>query len=127
MLRDTHEVLQTIERVRHSGLMVALTGCGRGSETVAPVSSFDTIKFGQTLVQRLGHDARIDMIAEVLIRVADQYGVVTAAEGISTDAQLDILVAKGCAEGQGSLFGKAVRASEIPALLNIPSIADAVA
>jgi EAL domain-containing protein (putative c-di-GMP-specific phosphodiesterase class I) len=127
LLRDTHEVLQTIERVRHSGIMVALTGCGRDAETLAPVSCFDTLKFGPTFVSRLGHDARSDMIADVLIRVADQYGVVTAADGISTDTQSDILVAKGCAEGQGSLFGKTVRASEIPALLSIPSIADAVA
>lgn len=123
---DVRPVQQTIEHVRRSGVMVALTGCGRDAETVAPVSCFDTIKFGAQFAQRLGHDAQSDMIAEALIGVADQYGVVTAADGISTDAQIDILTAKGFAEGQGSLFGKAVRASEIPALLRYPSIADAV-
>jgi EAL domain-containing protein (putative c-di-GMP-specific phosphodiesterase class I) len=118
-------VRQTIEHLRQAGVMVALTGCGRAPETAAPVSCFDTIKFGQTLVQRLGQDAHSDMIAEVLIRVADQYGVVTAADGISAEAQIDTLNAKGCAEGQGSVFGKAVRASEIPALLRYPSVASA--
>jgi EAL domain-containing protein (putative c-di-GMP-specific phosphodiesterase class I) len=122
---DPGPVQQTIEHVRHSGVMVALTGCGRDAETVAPVSGFDTIKFGAAFAQRLGHDAQSDMIAEALIRVADQYGVVTAADGISSDAQIDILTAKGCAEGQGSLFGKPLRASEIPALLRYPSIAEA--
>ena len=107
--------------------MVALTGCGRDAKTVAPVSGFDTIKFGHACVQRLGRHAESDMIMDALIRVADQYGVVTAADGISTDAQVDMLKAKGCAEGQGSLFGKAIRASEIPALLSFPSIAAGVA
>jgi EAL domain-containing protein (putative c-di-GMP-specific phosphodiesterase class I) len=125
LVRDTHAMLQTIERVRHSGIMVALTGCGRDAETVAPISCFDTLKFGQTLVQRLGHHAQSDMIADTLIRVADQYGVVTAADGISTEAQADILNAKGCAEGQGGLFGNAVRASDIPALLRYPALAEA--
>ncbi len=82
---------QTIEHVRQSGAMVALTGCGRDAKTVAPVSGFDTIKFGHACVQRLGRHAESDMIMDALIRVADQYGVVTAADGISTDAQVDML------------------------------------
>jgi EAL domain-containing protein (putative c-di-GMP-specific phosphodiesterase class I) len=124
---DMGPVHQTIEHLRQSGVMVALTGCGRTAETLAPVSCFNTIKFGAKFAQRLVHDAECDMIAEALIRVADQCGVVTAADGISSDAQIDILTAKGCAEGQGSLFGKPLRASEIPALLHYPSIVDATA
>jgi EAL domain-containing protein (putative c-di-GMP-specific phosphodiesterase class I) len=124
---DARPLLQTVEHLRHAGVLVALTGCGREAETVAPVSCFDTIKFGEPLVQQLGHSAEGDMIADVLIRVADQYGVITAADGISTDAQVDILNEKGCAEGQGSLFGKAVRGADIPALLHYPTLADVVA
>lgn len=127
LVGDLRPMQQTIEHVRQSGAMVALTGCGRDTKTTAPVSCFDTIKFGHACVQRLGRHAESDMIMDALIRVADQYGVVTAADGISTDAQVDMLKAKGCAEGQGSLFGKAIRASEIPALLSFPSIAAGVA
>jgi EAL domain-containing protein (putative c-di-GMP-specific phosphodiesterase class I) len=123
LARDPAPVLQTIERVRHAGIMVALTGCGRAEQTKAPMPYFDTIKFSPGLVQRLGHDAKSDVIAEVLIRVADQYGVVTAADGIMTDGQVDVLNAKGCAEGQGSLFGKAIPAADIPDLLRAPSLA----
>jgi EAL domain-containing protein (putative c-di-GMP-specific phosphodiesterase class I) len=122
LARDAPPVLQTIERVRHAGVMVALTGC-RAEQTKAPMPYFDTIKFCPALVQRLGHDAKSDMIAEVLIRLADQYGVVTAADGIATDAQIDTLNAKGCAEGQGSLFGKAVPAADIADMLRAPTVA----
>lgn len=124
---DARPLLEAIERVRHSGLMVALTECGGAAETVAPVACFDTVKLSAAFVQRLGHDAHADMIADTIIRVADQYGVIVAADGIATDAQLDMLCAKGCAEGQGSLFGKAMPAPEIEDLLAIPSIADTVA
>jgi len=127
LVGDVRPLLQTIERVRQSGVMVALTGCGRNADTAAPVSCFDTIKFGPTLVRRLGHSAQFDLIADTLIRIADQYGVVTAAEEISTEEQAGILVAKGCVAGQGSLFGRSIPASEIAALLSVPSIAGAVA
>jgi EAL domain-containing protein (putative c-di-GMP-specific phosphodiesterase class I) len=123
LARDAALVLQTIERVRHAGIMVALTGCGRAEQTKAPMPYFDTIKFCPALVQRLGHDAKSDMIAEVLIRIADQYGVITAADGITTDAQIDILNDKGCAEGQGSLFGKAIPAVDIAEMLRAPTVA----
>jgi EAL domain-containing protein (putative c-di-GMP-specific phosphodiesterase class I) len=123
LARDATPVLQTIERVRHAGIMVALTGCGRAEQTKAPMAYFDTLKLCAALVQRLGHDAKSDMIAEVLVRLADQYGVVTAADGITTDAQIDTLNAKGCAEGQGSLFGKAIPAADIADMLRAPAVA----
>lgn len=123
LARDPAPVLHTIERLRHAGVMVALTGCGRTAQTKVSTALFDTLKFSPALVQRLGCDARSDVIAEVLIRVADQYGVVVGADGIATDGQVDALNAKGCAQGQGSLFGKAVPAAEISDLLRAPSVA----
>jgi EAL domain-containing protein (putative c-di-GMP-specific phosphodiesterase class I) len=122
LARDYAPIVQAIERLRHAGVMVALTGCGRAQPHVS-IGTFDTVKFCAAMVQRLGQHARSDMIAEELIRVADQYGVVSAADGIVADAQIDMLHMKGVAQGQGALFGKPLPAREVADMLRAPSVA----
>jgi EAL domain-containing protein (putative c-di-GMP-specific phosphodiesterase class I) len=122
---DTRTIHRTIEELRQSGILIALGG--RGTAATLPPFCFDTIKLDRTLVQKLGRDCESDRIADALIALAEEHGLVTAAEGIASAAQRDILNAKGCAEGQGVLFGRPITASEIPALLRYPSLADAVA
>ena len=41
-------------------------------------------------------------------------GMATTAEGVETEAQLDLVRAKGCTEVQGYLFSRPVRASALP-------------
>jgi EAL domain-containing protein (putative c-di-GMP-specific phosphodiesterase class I) len=43
--------------------------------------------------------------------------MVTTAEGVETEEQLEILRAEGCMQVQGFLFSKAVPAAAIPSLL----------
>jgi EAL domain-containing protein (putative c-di-GMP-specific phosphodiesterase class I) len=119
---DFGPVQQTINHVRRSGIMVALTVGGRMKEPELPLSSFDTIKFNATVMGRIAC-GKSDYIVDSLLATASECGVVTAAEGISSEAQFEIFTDMGFAEGQGSLFGRPVRATEIAALLSYPSIA----
>jgi EAL domain-containing protein (putative c-di-GMP-specific phosphodiesterase class I) len=43
-------------------------------------------------------------------------GIATTAEGVETDAQLEILTEERCDSVQGYLFGKAMPASELATL-----------
>jgi EAL domain-containing protein (putative c-di-GMP-specific phosphodiesterase class I) len=122
---DTHLIHRSIDGLRQSGVMIALGGRVVGA--TLPPFCFDTLKLDRVLVRSLGHDAQNDLLTDALIAVAEEHGLVAAADGIMTSAQRDLLVAKGCAEGQGRLFGRLLAASEIPALLCFPSLADAVA
>jgi EAL domain-containing protein (putative c-di-GMP-specific phosphodiesterase class I) len=51
------------------------------------------------------------------MRLGSSLGMITTAEGVETEEQLEILRAEGCMQGQGFLFSKAVSATEIPLLL----------
>ncbi|MGI8524780.1 MAG: EAL domain-containing protein [Pseudolabrys sp.] len=124
---DTDKIHRTIDELRTVGVMIALGGCGAGPGAALPPFCFDTIRLDPDLVWRLGYDKDCDRIADTLIALAEDRGLVTAADGISTGEQRDLLNAKGCAEGQGDLFGGAVTAQDIPSLLRFPSLADAVA
>lgn len=48
------------------------------------------------------------------------FGISTTAEGVETQEQLFHLVREGCAEVQGWLFGKAIPADKVPAVLQQP-------
>ncbi len=124
---DTSTIHHTIEELRDSGVMIALGRAGAGPGAALPPFCFDTIRFDPGLVARLGNDKDGERILDALIALADDRGLVTAADGIVAPAQRDFLNAKGCAEGQGELFGPAVAAKEIPALLRFPSLVEAVA
>jgi hypothetical protein len=52
--------------------------------------------------------------------LAKGFGLATTAEGIEDADQLASLKANGCLEGQGYLFGKAIPANQIEALLRKP-------
>jgi EAL domain-containing protein (putative c-di-GMP-specific phosphodiesterase class I) len=56
------------------------------------------------------------------MRLGSSLGMVTTAEGVETEEQLEILRAEGCMQVQGYIFSKAVPAVEIPLLLQrLPS------
>jgi EAL domain-containing protein (putative c-di-GMP-specific phosphodiesterase class I) len=52
-----------------------------------------------------------------VMRLGSSLGMITTAEGVETEEQLDLLRAEGCMQVQGFLFSKAVPAAEIPILL----------
>ena len=51
------------------------------------------------------------------MRLGSSLGMITTAEGVETQEQLDILRAEGCMQVQGYLFSHARPAAEVPSLL----------
>ncbi len=51
---------RTVEELRAAGVMVALTGCGAGTQANVPSFCFDTLKLSDMLVARLGQDRECD-------------------------------------------------------------------
>ncbi len=57
-------------------------------------------------------------IAKTVLRLAEQLGLATTAEGIETEEQRTKLVAMGCNNGQGFLFSRPLTAEQFEAFLN---------
>ena len=110
---------QMIDELRAAGVRIALDDFGTGYATMSQLLSFrfDKIKIDRSFVEKLGADAGSEVIVRAIIGLAKGLGLTTTAEGIETTGQLADLKAGGCIEGQGFLFGKAIPASEIRALL----------
>jgi diguanylate cyclase (GGDEF)-like protein len=118
-----------IDELRAAGVRIALDDFGTGYATMSQLLAFrfDKIKIDRSFVNNLGTDGDSEVIVRAIIGLAKCLGLTTTAEGIETGVQLVDLKAGGCIEGQGYLFGKAMRAAQIPALLRLPSIATEVA
>jgi diguanylate cyclase (GGDEF)-like protein len=112
-------VRSVIDDLRRAGVRIALDDFGTGYATLSQLLSFhlDKIKIDRSFVSRLDKSEDSLVIVRAIIGLARGFGLTTTAEGIEDAEQLEYLKANGCAEGQGYLFGKALPAADIPALL----------
>jgi diguanylate cyclase (GGDEF)-like protein/PAS domain S-box-containing protein len=113
------------------GVRLAIDDFGTGYATLDYVRRFsmaDELKIDRSFVEGLDEMMSPDAaIVSAAIVLADALGFQTVAEGVETEAQLEVLRRLGCAHGQGYLFSRAVPAGEIAALLVPPSPASAAA
>jgi diguanylate cyclase (GGDEF)-like protein len=118
-----------IDELRQVGVRIALDDFGTGYATLSQLLSFhlDKIKIDRSFVSHLNKSEDGQVIVRAILGLAKGFGLTSTAEGVEDAGQLAYLKANGCAEGQGYLFGKAIPAADIPALLNRSPYDSAVA
>lgn len=97
-----------LDAIRAFGLKVAIDDFGAGHASLQYLRgfAFDIIKIDRTYVANLG-DNRIDaMIVGAICDIARSLKVDVIAEGVETEAQLDMLRRAGCSAFQGYLLGR---------------------
>jgi EAL domain-containing protein (putative c-di-GMP-specific phosphodiesterase class I) len=101
------ELLRTVQRIRAAGWGLALddVGADPASLTFMPLLRPDVIKLDLSLVQRRP-DRDIAQIMNAVNAHAEASGAVILAEGIETDAHLDVARALGASLGQGWHLGR---------------------
>src|SRR5262249_20892295 len=70
------------------------------------------LKIDQSFVRIIGDDEECPRLVEDIIRMADNLGMATIAEGIETPRQAELLRKHGCVEGQGYCFSRPIPADE---------------
>lgn len=117
LLADELDCLADLRRVRDLGVRVALDDFGTGFSSLAHVRSFpfDKIKIDGSFVQDAVRRADCAAIVGVVADLGRRLGVTTVAEGVETQAHLDLVKAEGCTEVQGYLLGRpAPSARDVP-------------
>ncbi len=120
--RGAEHVGADLRRLKERGIQIALDDFGTGYASLSHLKKFpvDVIKIDKSFTLGLGEDAGDTAIVCSLINLASDLQIGIVAEGIETWAQADYLRERGCQIGQGYLFGKAVHADQVPALLGRP-------
>lgn len=100
------------------GIAVAVDDFGTGYSNLANLKQFhvDKLKIDQSFVADLNHNKISRQIVQAVIGMAHSIDLKVLAEGIETQAQLDILRELGCDYGQGYFFSRPVPMHEFKAL-----------
>ncbi|MEH3148076.1 MAG: EAL domain-containing protein [Methylobacterium frigidaeris] len=108
LLRDESECLGDLRRLRDMGVRVALDDFGTGFSSLAHLRAFpfDKIKIDGSFVRDAISRPDCAAIVRVVADLGHRLDVTTVAEGVETQEHLDLVIAEGCPEVQGYLFGR---------------------
>jgi diguanylate cyclase (GGDEF)-like protein/PAS domain S-box-containing protein len=113
MERD-EDVLAELHQLRALGISVALDDFGTGFSSLSHLRmfSFDKIKIDRSFVAEITERSDSAAIVCAVTGLARTLDIVTTAEGVETEQQMQILRAAGCTQLQGYLFGRPRPASQ---------------
>ena len=97
-----------LKALRDRGIAIALDDFGTGYSSLSYLDqlSADRIKIDRSFVNALDSGERGVRIAEMVIPLGKQLGMIVLAEGVETEAQAARLVELGCQEVQGFLYAR---------------------
>lgn len=119
VLDVAEDTLLTLAALRDSGVSIALDDFGAGQTSLAALRRLplSAVKLDRSLVRGLPAGTEDAAVARAIIGTAHALGLAVIAEGVETEAQRRFLAEAGCDEAQGHLFGGAMPAPALRALL----------
>jgi predicted signal transduction protein with EAL and GGDEF domain len=120
LLQDSRGVLDTLHKLKSFGVRISMDDFGTGYSSLSYLRSFpfDKIKIDQCFVRGLGDASDSLAIVRAVTGLGADLGMITLAEGVETQGELDILRNEKCNQIQGYFFSPAVPPQAIPELLN---------
>jgi diguanylate cyclase (GGDEF)-like protein/PAS domain S-box-containing protein len=105
--------------IRALGVRVSVDDFGTGYSALSHLKRLpvDSLKVDRSFVSGLPGDSKDVAITRTILALATNLGLGTVGEGVETLAQARFLALHGCRELQGNLYGVAVPADELPAIV----------
>ena len=119
LMYDVQSAWSTLREAKALGISLALDDFGTGYSSLSYLRQFslDLLKVDESFVDGIGHSREDTTIVEHVIGMARSLGIVTVAEGVTTEAQAQQLRAMNCDLAQGNYFSEPQPPSVIDELL----------
>lgn len=119
IIADMGAAVHVIRRLKLLGVKIAMDDYGTGYSSLSTLQSFpfDKIKIDREFVSAVDKSRQSAAIVQATIIMADSLDIPVLAEGVETEAQLNVLHGLGCNQIQGFLFGKPMPMAKLKALL----------
>jgi EAL domain-containing protein (putative c-di-GMP-specific phosphodiesterase class I) len=103
LMRDAESAALILRELRDSGVRIAIDDFGTGYSSLAYLQQFpaNALKIDRTFIAACEEN---DPLISTLVQLGRSLGLVTIAEGIEEEAQLQRLRELGCDRAQGYLF-----------------------
>ncbi len=108
LLQDSSSTLAILHEIRALGVRVSMDDFGTGYSSLAYLHRFpfDKIKIDQSFIRSLTDEGECIAIVRAVLSLGRSLGISVLAEGVETEAQLELLRREGCEFVQGYLFSK---------------------
>src|SRR3984957_3005593 len=115
MIKDAEQAISTLHSIRKMGIAIAMDDFGTGYSSLSYLRRFpfDKIKIDKSFISELGQRDDSAAIVRAATGLARALGMQTVAEGIETEDQMARVAIEGCAEAQGFLISRPMRAHEV--------------
>jgi EAL domain-containing protein (putative c-di-GMP-specific phosphodiesterase class I) len=119
LMQATQKYQATLDRLRDFGFRLAVDDFGSGYSSLCVLADYPVsrLKIASGLVAGIVRSDRSAAVVSATVQLAQQLGVEVLADGVDSQAQATFLLAAGCTQGQGLLFGAPLSANDAALLL----------
>ncbi len=123
LIENTETVLLMLKQIKAMGIKVSIDDFGTGYSSLSYLQKFpfDKIKIDQSFIRSLETSADSAAIVRAVTALGKSLGMMTIAEGVETESQLELIARDGCGQVQGYLTGKPLAAQAAAALISTRS------
>ncbi len=121
IMEDIEKNIQILHELKRDGYKIAIDDFGTGYSSFAYLKKLpiDTLKIDKTFVDDITTHKPDKDIVNTIINLAKNLGFNTVAEGIEYQEQEELLSKMGCTLGQGYLFCKPQKMTEIKKCIEV--------
>jgi EAL domain-containing protein (putative c-di-GMP-specific phosphodiesterase class I)/GGDEF domain-containing protein len=108
VVRNPERSFPALAQLRDRGVRVSIDDFGSGYSSLVSFKDMpaDELKIDRTLIDGLDGNEGNRHIVRAVIELAHRFGYRVVAEGVETEAVVEVLCAMGCDVAQGYLFGR---------------------
>lgn len=120
LARDTAALVENLIRLRMHKYRLSIDDFGTGYASLEQLHEipFHELKIDRCFVKEMDANDKSKKILISSLKLAQDFNMVTVAEGVETESMLSTLKVLGCDIAQGYLISKPVPPEQVPQLLN---------
>ncbi|MEM7301073.1 MAG: EAL domain-containing protein [Pseudomonadota bacterium] len=109
------QAIETINALAMAGFRIELDDFGTGRSSIANLIKFPVskLKIDRQFVAGIDDDADKEKITGAIVRLAEDLGIATLAEGVETEDEFSTVQTMGCGSVQGYFVAKPMREEEL--------------
>jgi diguanylate cyclase (GGDEF)-like protein len=120
LMQDLELSISKLKRLRAAGIGVAIDDFGTGYSSLKLLARLpvDTLKIDRSFVLDITDTVSAKTLVSTVVSLAHAFGMHTVAEGVESEAQLQMLRQVGCDQAQGYLLARPTPANELAAVIS---------
>lgn len=118
---DVEQIIETVSRLRELGFRIEMDDFGSGYSSLNMLTALpiDALKLDMQFVRNAFTERKDTRLLEVMIQLAESFGLPTIAEGVETAEQMFTLKMMGCDIVQGYYFSRPLPAEEFESFIAV--------